>query len=186
MAENFDTSDVLTDEDYQQMSEIKEIRKRLLSYINIETLIEKIRDFIDESEYLDFKSKRSKKFIDTKRPVFYILIDKDKSLESEKYKPKRNKFKSADEEASYYTNIVYGEIITKVTEYINNTIRDSKDKEGAELKEFMKESSLFDDLEFEDERDVENFYKRVGIISMMFGVRLNKENNADIIVEMLL
>ena len=174
-----DTSEVLTEEDYTEIEDIKEIRKRLISYINIDVLIDTIRDIVDKSEFVDFKNNRSKKFIDKKRPVFYLKINKS-CFKSEKYKSKQE-FRTEEKEASYYTNIIYSEIIVKITEFINTTIKE--DKDNKELKEFIKSTSLFKDLPPKEDED---FYNRLSVISMMFGIRLAIEDKSIITMEMLL
>lgn len=178
----FDTSEVLTEDDYREIEDIKEIRKRLLAYINIEVLIEKIREIIDESDYVSFKNERSKKFIDKRRPIFYITIDKSKIFKSDEYKHSKT-FSSADKEASYYSNIVYKEVINKTTTFINDSLKNSKDNETEELKEYIMSTSLFkDDLP----KDDESFYSRMSILSMMFGMRLENDNKNNIALEMLI
>jgi hypothetical protein len=178
--ENFDTADVLNDKDYQEINEIKEIRKRILSYINIDVFIDTCRNIIEESHYVNFKNERSKKFINNKRPVFYLHIDKD-VMKSKEYNKK--KFKSNDEEIKYFSDVLYSEIIVKITSFINNSIKEDND-DSNELKEYISSTSLFEGLPSKE--DDASFYDRLSIISAMYGIRLDKDDASNITLEILL
>lgn len=171
-----DTADVLTEQDYNDIRDIEDIKKRVLSYIEIPTLIEKISEFINNSEFIEFKNERSKKFIDKRRPIFYISIDRDKAYNSEKYKVEKI-FNSQEEEAKYFTNIIGQEIVELTTTYINDCL-----KADPELDSYVMSKDIFKNCT-KEERYILN---GTGIFSTMFGIRLSSDDYSNAIVEMVI
>lgn len=174
MTENFDTSSVITNDDIELANQIKHIKKHIYAYLKMDKIVDITKEIIDKSEVLGFKNERVKKFIDVKRPIYYILIDREKALK--KYPLGSSKFSNEKEESDYFTNIIYKEIISNFTEAIIERIR----KEKYSALEEIRDNNLFQGL------DDEQILSQVRILSSIFGIRLDKDNNADAVVEMLI
>lgn len=167
----FDTSEVLTENDYELMQQLKHVKKELFSYVNMEVLVDQIVDFITKCPMIDFRNERAKKYIDRKRPVFYLVVD----LEASKEKYKNFNFKTDKEEVQYYSNIIHIEIISRVTTFINQSLKD------VNFIDKVKDNDIFKD-NTEEEKEL---LLKFGIITTLFGLRLDEKNKSSITLELL-
>ena len=55
---------LLSNDERDELKRALEIKRDLMSYLNITTFIDKVRDIIDQSEQFDFRSKISRLYID--------------------------------------------------------------------------------------------------------------------------
>lgn len=171
-----DTSSILTEQDLKEIDAIESIKKALFSYIDKEKLLKRIIDIIDESEFIDFKNARSRKFIDLKRPSFNLILNKEKILNDKKYNPTNiESFSNEKEEIEFLSNIVYSEIINKVTDYINDNIHKNKDFE-----DYILDKEIFKDYEL----DKDGLKALLRIITTIFAMRFGKDHKENLILEM--
>jgi hypothetical protein len=171
----FDTSEGLTERDYQDIEDIKDIKRTLLSFINIDVLIEEIKHLIDDNVYINFKNERSKKFIDKRRPIFNIKIDSDLVKKSKEYK--KSSFSNEEDEVKYYSNIVFNELTRHITEFIRSAINDDD-----EIKDYIYSKQLFGELDETDRKQLND----IAIISMMFAAKYSKDDKSTVAYELLI
>ena len=157
---NYDTLDFLTDEDIQLMDDINKIKKHILTFFNPEVLVDKIRGFIKDSDILDFNNARSEKFINVRRPVYVIKLDKEKALE--KYPLKRGRFLNESDEIEWITSCVYEEVIRPFSKFLADALRDDED-----LDESL--SNIFTEIP-QDVIDLGMF-----LMSSIFGIKIDKQ-----------
>ena len=127
---NLDTSEMLSEQDYKDMQDIRDIKRRVLSFVDVAILVDYITGLIEKSPYLTFKNERSRKYIDKRRPIFYVKIDGDMVLNSKEYSIRNKKFSSQNEEVKFYSNVVFMEVITHVTRYITECLKCNPDLEN--------------------------------------------------------
>jgi len=176
MAETFDTSEVLTDEDYKLIENIKTLKRNLFSFIKMETFIEAVVKIVDESELVSFKNERVKKFIDKKRPVFILTVDRDKAIN--KF---GKKFNGEEDEAKFFSGIIFDEVISNVTTYLKQSIDDL----SKEDKDKIFDVNLFDEENYENNMLSESI-NRLSVISTLYGLRLENNAKHNIILELLI
>ena len=178
MTDNFDTSDVLTEEDYKTLENILRLKKKIFQCIDMDNFIKKATEIIDNSPLVSFKNERVKKFIDKKRPNFIIVVDKDKAMKEKGVKS----FSDEEIECKFYSSIIYDEVISKITEIIKGALddigKDEKDKIFKDITLFKKED--------ENNKELINNFKQLAVISSLYGMRLDKENKNNVVVEMLI
>lgn len=173
-----DTSDVMTEHDYILVGNIKKLKKQLLQYIQVPILIEFIKDRISNSKYINFKNERSAKFINLQKPVFNILVNREAIRNDPQLKSGFiNACKKTNGELSYFSNLVFDEIIAPTTKFINDSI-----KNDPELEDYIESSDIFRDCS-QEERDL---IRNSSIVSTLFGLRFLESDHSTIIVEMLL
>lgn len=165
-----DTSNIMTEDDYKLMQEIKNIKRQLFSFIDMKVLINKIIEIVEESELVSFKNERSKKFIDTKRPLFHLTIDIEKSM----VKYKKTKFKSENDEASFYSSVLFDEVINKISLFIKTSL-DSPEAEK------ILDKRLFKDTNDEDIK----LLNKLSVLSTLYGIRLESINKNNVTLEIL-
>jgi len=175
---NLDTSEMLSEQDYRDMQDIRDIKKRVLTYIDLPVLIEQITEIIESSPFLNFKNERSKKYIDKKRPIFYLKVDRDLAMKSDKYKFRNAKFSSQNEEVKYFSNIIFMEIITNVTRYITECLKCNPD-----LEDYIANKDVFKDVGRENRKNILN---NTAVLSTMFGIRFSQDDSTIITLEMLI
>jgi len=176
--EILDSSELLTEQDYNDMREIQDIKQRVLSYINLPILVDHIVGLIEKSHFIDFKNERSKKFIDKRRPIFYLKVDKEKTMNSKEYNDRNVKFSSKNEEVKFFSNVIFMEIITYVTRYISESL-----KQNPELENYIAEKDIFKDINKESRKALAS---KVAVLSTMFGIRFSEEDSSIITLEMLI
>ena len=166
-----DTSDMLNDEDYKLMKEVKEIKRHILSYLDVNILVDKIRSLIEESEVVNFRNARSAKFIDARRPIYAIIIDKDKAMD--KY-PVKGGFTSEENEAQYWGQVVQDEVIDPFVTFLIQSIKGDES-----IQEFLNGRDLFVGI------SKENVANTAGMLSSIFGMRMEPENKNIISLEFM-
>lgn len=65
----------ISDDDDESLKKLVKFRKRLTSRFEPSFIVDKMREIIDSSEFVDFYDNRAKKFIDVARPVFKLKIE---------------------------------------------------------------------------------------------------------------
>lgn len=104
------------------MSKNLNIKKTLMSCMDMEKFIEKTKEIVDSSEHFRFKNDRSKKFIDHKNPVFLLsctLLDD--------VKVKDNKPDEVDKWSDKITPLIRDELVHQFSDYVTECVSD-KDK----------------------------------------------------------
>jgi len=175
---NLDTSEMLSEQDYKDMQDIRDIKRRVLSFVDVAILVDYITGLIEKSPYLTFKNERSKKYIDKRRPIFYVKIDREAAVNSKEYSVRNKKFTSKDEEVKYYSNIVFMEVITHVTRYITESL-----KCNPELEDYIAEKDIFKNVGIENRKTILN---NTAVLSTMFGIRFSQDDSTVITLEMLI
>jgi len=173
-----DTSEMLSEKDYKDMQDIRDIKRRVLSYIDLPILIDYITGLIEKSPYLTFKNERSKKYIDKKRPIFYVKIDRDSVVNSEEYKVRNKNFTSQNEEVKYFSNVIFMEVITHTTRYINECLKSNPD-----LEDYIASKDVFKDIGKENRKAISS---STAVLSTMFGIRFSQDDSTVITLEMLI
>jgi len=175
---NLDTSEMLSEQDYKDMQDMRDIKRRVLAYIDAKILCEHIIDLIDKSPYLNFKNERSKKYIDKRRPIFYLKADREAAMNSKEYSVRNKKFSSQNEEVKYFSNVIFMEVITHVTRYITECL-----KANPELEDYIASKDVFKDVS-KDNRKI--MLDNAAVLSTMFGMRFSQEDSTIITLEMLI
>lgn len=173
-----DSSDLLTEQDYSDMKDIQDIKKHVFSYIDMPVLVDYISGLIENSPFMTFKNERSKKFIDKRRPIFYIKIDREKTIESKEYNRYNSKFSSQEEEVKFFSNVIFMEIISNVTRYITESL-----KQNPELETYIAEKDIFKDIKKENRKAIAD---QTAVLSTMFGIRFSQDDSTVITLEMLI
>jgi len=173
-----DTSEMLSEQDYKDMQDMRDIKRRVLAYIDRTILIEHITGLIDNSPYLTFKNERSKKYIDKKRPIFYVKIDRESAMNSKEYQVRNKNFTSKNEEVKYFSNIVFMEVITHVTRYITECLKSNPD-----LEDYIASKDVFKDIGKENRKTI---LDQTAVLSTMFGIRFSEDDSTIITLEMLI
>lgn len=119
---------LLSNDERDELKKALEIKRDLMSYLNITTFIDKVRDIIDQSEQFDFRSKISRLYIDERQPSFTLKIKDD-----ETYKQLLN----GDEKDS--RNEVSKMLQTDVIKNISKLLTDCLDNEDSDLFEGISE-----------------------------------------------
>ena len=175
---NLDTSEMLSEQDYKDMQDMRDIKRKVLTYIDLPILIDYITELIEKSPYLTFKNERSKKYIDKRRPIFYVKLDRDVAVNSEAYKVRNKNFTSKNEEIKYYSNIVFMEVITNVTRYITECLKSNPD-----LENYIASKDVFKNIDKENRKNILN---HTAVLSTMFGIRFSQDDSSVITLEMLI
>jgi len=176
--EYIDSVDLMTNDDLKNLSDIREVKQRVLSYINIEVLVEEFLHIIDKSKYIDLRSERSRKFIDKKRPVFNLKIDLEKAKKDDYFKDKNyHSSMRQDEEQHFATNIIHYDLISKINGYIMSCL-----KQNPKLIDYIASKDIFKDCN-KEERD---FLNNVSLISNIFAIRFSEQDSRIVTIEMLI
>lgn len=149
--QNFDTSEMLNDDDLTLITNIEAAKKHILSYFKVDSLVAKIKGLVKESTILDFTNARTEKFIDQRKPVFIVKID---HVAAEKLYP-RTAFSEEDDEIRYLSQVVYNEVVYHFSSFLIEAIKGDEN-----LKEAFDEMPL--DLDIS-----------AVIVSSIFGVRVD-------------
>jgi len=177
-ANKLDTSEMLSEKDYKDMQDIRDIKRRVFSYIDLPILIDYITELIEKSPYLTFKNERSRKYIDKRRPIFYVKVDREATVNSEEYKVRNKNFTNQNEEVRYFSNVIFMEVITHTTRYINKCLKSNPD-----LEDYIASKDVFKDIEKENRKSISD---SVAVLSTMFGIRFSQEDSTIITLEMLI
>jgi hypothetical protein len=133
---NLDTSDLLNEQDITNLTAISEIKRDITSYFDMDLFIKKMSELINDSKHFEFRSLTAKKFIDKEKPIFilrHISDDIQKEL---------NGLHTKDEKISFITSVVNTNIISKMSVFITDCIRDEK-KLNDLFKDFPKGTAHF-------------------------------------------
>lgn len=176
--EKFDTSEVLTDEDYALINNIKTIKRNLFSFINMDLFVSNVSEIIDNSELVSFKNERAKKYIDKKRPIFLLTVDREKSMKENNI----TKFNSEEEEARFFSNIIQDEVITKITDILKQSIDDIKKEDSDKIFNV----NIFDSDDKTTNNMLNSTINKLSVISTLYGIRLEKNSKNNVVLELLL
>jgi len=168
----FDTSDILTEEEFKTLNELHKITRTIFYYIDRNLLLERIRAIVDECPFINFKNDRSRKFMDKNHPVMNLIVDKN-FLYSENLLP--TSFANEEAENSFYSNLVFDNIIRRINDFINDCIHNN-----ANIQEFLNGRELFTDLEDK------NLLTNTHIFSSIFAIRMDPKDKNIVTVEMMI
>jgi hypothetical protein len=162
---NIDTSNLLNDDDFKDIEKINKIKKYLTNLFNPAFIATKIGEMIENSDLVDFSSARSKKFIDSRKPVFTLKFDRGGI--ANKYVPEK-KFESKDEEVSWIANAVYSEVIAPFSLELFIKLKDQESYENERV-------FNVEDISADDER-----LGRI-LFSTLFGMKIEIEKELVVI-----
>jgi hypothetical protein len=151
-----DTTSYLNQGDIEAISKLSNIKKDITSYFDMDLLIGKMRDIIDESKHFDFRSENARKFIDKEQPAFILKYI------SEEIKTGLEQYRDVSDQVDFVTSAVAGDVIAKFSRFVTDCIKDS---------------SKLNDLFSELPKDLTEFF-----ISNIYTVRVSvKENNIHVL-----
>jgi len=172
MEENkIETSSLLSPEDYKLMSEIKTIKKHIMSYIDPQVLVDTLRTIINDSKVVSFRSSRAEKFININKPLFSVEVDRSQCIEL--YPTEQ--FSTEKQEAEYFTNVIHEEVINRFTTFLVESISDESD-----LTEFLNKQEIFKGI------SNENIENTAGMLTSIFGIRMDNEDMSKLAFEFLI
>jgi len=155
-----DSSDLLSEDDEKLLEGFIRIKRTIMSFFKIEGIVAKLKELIIDSEIFNFTSKRAEKFIDLKKPVFTMIIDREKALE--KFP---SEFSNEESEINWLTNCLYQEIILVFSSFLVDSVTKNDD-----LNESLQEI-------FKEEIPNELIELSTSILSSIFGIRFDLEKN---------
>lgn len=125
-------TNLLNEEEIVQLKNALELKRDIISYLNMESFIDKTRDIIDNSETFEFRNSSSRLYIDKRQPVFVLKLKDENTLRE------MVKRKDARDEVAKLLQI---EIIQNISRLLTDCIKDDKSDlfSGipAEIKEFV-------------------------------------------------
>lgn len=140
-----DSADYLNDEDIKNISNIIKSKRILMSYFKEDYIVNMIRDLIDESKYIEFTSKRTRKFISGIKPTFNIIVDINSYI-----KDKDIKLYAKTEEriSRLYQECLNNEVYTPFSNRLQKIIEKESDnneifKELPDIKDIILLSNIF-------------------------------------------
>ena len=112
-------------EDLENLNKFVSYRNNLMYSIGIDNFINKMREIIDQSEYFEFRSLKSRTYINKERPIFILKIKNDynKKFEGKNF----SDTKVADEITSEITELLQKSIIDRMSEFIINHINTNEE-----------------------------------------------------------
>lgn len=123
---------LLSQEEITQLKTALEVKRDIISYLDMELFIDNTRKIIESSNTFEFRSIASKLFIDKNQPVFVLKI-KDIALLEEIQKMN----KPMDE----ITKLLQNEIIMNISKLLTDCLKEDKNElfKGVpkEIKEFI-------------------------------------------------
>lgn len=140
-----DTTSYLSEDDIQNINNIMNGRRKLMSYFNNKFMAEAIRDLIKKSKYLKFVSERQAKFIDEKRPTFNLIIDIENFIKETNYKIN---IRTDESMSSAFQACLNNEVYTPFSKILYDKIKndnENKDvfKELPEIYDILLISNIF-------------------------------------------
>lgn len=125
-------NNLLNKEEVEQLKNALELKKNIISYLNMDSFIEHTRDVIEKSENFAFRSIASKLYIDKKQPVFVLKL-KDESLLTE--------IKKSTNPIDRVSKLLQMEIIQNISKLLTDCIKEESNNifEGIpkEITEFV-------------------------------------------------
>ena len=112
------------EEDLENLNKFITYRNNLMYSIGIDNFINKMREIIDESEYFEFRSLKSRNYINKEKPIFVLKVKSNynKKFEGKNFSDNR----VADEITSEITELLRKSIINKISEFIINHIQNDE------------------------------------------------------------
>jgi len=183
--ENFDSLDIMTDEQKRDFFLVKQIKQNIKHFIPKDELLEFIEDIMDKNEYFIF-SEKNKKYINMNRPLLIIKpnikrINKDYKL---KYVNEDQSTYYIDnrinpiykDDINYLQDLVHEVLIVPISNFIMSYINDEQ-----KFLQVLKNNGLNIDDEFNIE--MSKMIKMTS--SIMTSIRVDLMNNK-IFIEMIL
>lgn len=143
---------LITDEDMKNINKLNEIKKDIMSYIDMDKFIDLMRDAINKSENFEFKSERSSRFIEKDQPNF-ILKSKLLAIDKKTVNDKQKLNKITED----ICQLVFEEIISEVSKELSYMFKDNENIDN-----------LFKDIP-EDLKDI--------YLTNIYTIRLNPVEN---------
>lgn len=165
-----ETSDLLSKEDEILLAQIERIKKNITKFIKPEVLIEKIKGFIEESPAFDFKSKRNAKYINTKKPLFILTLNR-KAITTYEFIYKEGEEVDGRAELvrdyDFINECLHETVISKVSDFISKKLKNNE--------EFMK---VLDDNDIEWRKLSKSQMVLMGFLTAsIFGITVDLKNN---------
>lgn len=110
-------ANLLNKEEIKQLKNALEIKRDIISYLNMESFIDKTRDIIDNSETFEFRNSSSRLYIDKRQPVFVLKLKDENALRE------MVKRRDARDEVAKLLQI---EIIQNISRLLTDCIKDDK------------------------------------------------------------
>lgn len=112
---------LLQEDDYEKINDMVKIKKTLKSCMDIDLFIEKAIKVIDESKNFNFRSERSKKFIDRNDPTFILKCD---SLDLTQID--RGDLKLVNDTTDLLTRKLSDEVLVHINNFITDCVVDKE------------------------------------------------------------
>jgi hypothetical protein len=148
-----DSSEYIDDDVLKNIDNIIKIKMDIFKLFKTDVIIDTMKKIINNSDIVKFNSVRSEKFINVKKPIFIVNVDIGKT----------NNDNNNDNKIDNLFRIVYDECIIPFNDFIISSIK----------------SNDIDTTLFNNIPDIINKLKEYEslILSSIFGMRANKENN---------
>jgi len=118
------TDDLLNLDDIELLKKMQIVKKSITTLVKKSKIIDLLKDKINNSELVNFIDDRSRKFISVNRPIFSIMVDKEKSMSAYNH----HEFKDDADESSFYSQVVHDEILSKFAEELDKLIKELNDE----------------------------------------------------------
>lgn len=143
---------IMSSDDVNQMNKVMKIRKDLMTYIGTENLINFIKEIIETTDGIDFRSEVARNYIDKNRPNFVL------TMTNIQMDPKKsNDMYYVNNLTNEVTNFINDNVISKLSKYLMDSIEGNE-----ELQEAIK--SLGEEV-------------RLASFINIFSIKLNAEKN---------
>lgn len=123
-------TNLLNNEEIEQLKKALELKRDIISYLNMESFIDNTRNIIDESETFDFRNSSSRLYIDKRQPVFILKLKDENTLKD------MIKRKDARDEVSKLLQV---EIIQNISRLLTDCIKDEQSDLFSGIPEDIKE-----------------------------------------------
>jgi hypothetical protein len=155
--------EIMGEDDLEMVEALVKARKAVMAYFDRDVLITRLKAIVNESEVVNFASARVEKFIDPRRPILKLRIERCEKLNEVYGAPPPVSGEPSDGEkdamAHYMLVVLHGEVSTKLMDFILDALYGTLG--GREkVREALPEGIPYDLLQ--------KF-----VISTMFGMRAN-------------
>ena len=122
MTNNVTFENIIDNKDIEDMKSLIKIKKDLMTYIGIKNIVDFIKETIENTDNIDFRSENSKKYIDINDPTF-VLTKKD--LVVDKNNIKNDVY--LNELTNEVTDFINKNIIFKLTDFIKENLNKNEE-----------------------------------------------------------
>lgn len=147
---NLNMDELLNNDGKELLNTIENTKKHIKACINMDLFIETFKKYIDESEHFDFKSERSRKFINKEEPKFTLQC-------------------SLFENAKDLSDVELESLIDEITDKLSEEILF---KVSGDINNYILDKSKYDEIFTELPREIKNI-----CMSNIYSIRYEKTKN---------